>query len=70
MPLFKCDNCDCLENTALAPHSWTQLLNKQPMLCSECEPAQNKWHGRFKKVKWNGESIINYEEQHLDSNKG
>lgn len=65
MPLFICDLCECIENTALG-HYWgrdqdyfgkPELRGKA--LCSECSPAVfgdgsvntdgGRWHGRFEK---------------------
>jgi len=55
MPLFVCDKCKCIENTALSPIYWFE----QKRLCSECH--KGKWHGKFKKEifdpnKWEYES--------------
>jgi len=44
MPLFKCEKCGCLENTALSSYWY-----KEKKLCSEC--GSGKWHGCFKKRK-------------------
>jgi len=73
MPLFVCDNCDTIDNTALG-HFWSrhdaemfapEYVGKA--LCSACaprtyrsgEPSQNsgQWHGRFKQVKATAEYI-------------
>lgn len=43
MSLFECENCKCVENTALAPGWWDKKL------CSECNPEINKWHDYFPK---------------------
>lgn len=43
MPLFICDECGVVENTALTACSWGQERH----LCSQCCPSQNKWHGIF-----------------------
>lgn len=65
MPLFKCDTCGCVENTALG-HYWTRdwedMWGGTPYLgkalCSACGPTEfkdgtktgyGKWHGRFEK---------------------
>lgn len=62
MPLFVCDNCGCIENTALSMF-WLNNLDLNPKdLCSECDPRIGKWHGKFPKEKFN-------DEQHrIDSN--
>lgn len=50
MPLFICDNCDTIENTACC---WYWSRNDKSLghdgraLCSVCEPTIGKWHGRF-----------------------
>ena len=43
MPLFKCFECGCVENTALG--EYYDMLGKP--LCSEC--STGAWHGRFPK---------------------
>jgi hypothetical protein len=47
MPLFRCEKCGVIENTALSLCSWTSKVK----LCSQCCPEQKKWHGRFKRTK-------------------
>ena len=55
MSLFKCEKCGCVENTALSTYWFSEKK-----LCSECDPRIGKWHGRFKKRKWDGkEELIN-----------
>lgn len=66
MPCFRCEECGCVENTALG-HYWCAGLEeykgtrKEKALCSEC--LTGKWHGRFPKEKatedMKGE-LINY----------
>ena len=56
MPLFACSKCNAVENTALSRFWETQLRayeakTKHEPLCSECDPAIGKWHGRFPKVR-------------------
>lgn len=46
MPLFRCDTCGCIENTALGEY-WLRDRDGKPVLCSECHTGT--WHGRFKK---------------------
>lgn len=46
MPLFICENCNAIENTALGDY-WSKHIK----LCSEC--ARGKWHNRFPKEKFN-----------------
>jgi len=65
MPLFICEKCGCVENTALG-HYWgkdakcIEGTEWDKALCSECAPDKflggtnynkgGKWHGRFKKM--------------------
>lgn len=60
MPLFVCDECGCVENTALANFYWyrsgipdipDELRNKA--MCSQCDPDIKKWHGKFPKEQYN-----------------
>lgn len=56
MPLFICEKCGAIENTAVG--SYWQTIYKPgdiPALCSEC--AFGKWHGKFKKVNYKDLSI-------------
>lgn len=54
MPLFRCEICGCIENTALG-HYWARGMesNKgtiyEKAMCSECNPRQGIWHGKFPK---------------------
>ncbi len=57
MPLFRCEKCGCIENTALG-HYWGDTEFSKA-LCSECEPpfypdgsvnkSGSKWHNKFPK---------------------
>jgi len=66
MPLFVCDKCKAIENTALG-HYWARGLGyhkdeeaDKQALCSECMPVYfndgsvsnkgGKWHGKFEKT--------------------
>ena len=42
MPLFECEQCHCVENTATGEY-W----GRQRKLCSEC--GTGEWHGIFEK---------------------
>ncbi|MCT9125364.1 hypothetical protein [Cupriavidus gilardii] len=46
MPLFRCTQCGCVENTATGAYWWRKHKAK-PVLCSECDSGQ--WHGLFPK---------------------
>ena len=64
MPLFICENCGCIENTALGFY-WSRKHVKfkdeemnGKALCSECMPlefsngvkaGEGKWHNKFSK---------------------
>ncbi len=57
MPLFKCDQCGCVENTACSGfwhREWDQRdgTGDGRALCSECDPQIGKWHARFEKRPW------------------
>jgi hypothetical protein len=51
MPLYVCDNCGCIDNTALGGY-WVQQLHDLPVLCSTCRTG--KWHGHFDRKPWDG----------------
>ena len=46
MPLFRCQKCNCVEDTALC-HYWSARLQETPTVCSACDPKIGKWHGEF-----------------------
>lgn len=67
MPCFVCENCECIENTALSSYWATNARDmwlvefSGKILCSECAPPTYKdgspsglgeWHGRFPKEHW------------------
>lgn len=51
MPLFICESCGCVENTALCNYWTNHCVYKLPALCSECDPYTAEWHGAFPKRK-------------------
>ncbi len=60
MPLFRCEQCGCVENTALSNY-WMRGRDAVtlapravplPALCSECDPQIGRWHGEFPKRPW------------------
>lgn len=55
MSLFVCDECGCVENTALC-RFWMQRSKDKKVLCSECD--NGKWHNRFPKRKWDGKTKV------------
>jgi hypothetical protein len=52
MPIFVCEKCNCLENTACSQY-WSREKGS-PALCSQCDPEIGKWHGRFERREWEG----------------
>lgn len=83
MPLFVCDTCDCVENTALGSF-WSKHKHMRffgiadgTALCSECAPdtyldgSKNskggKWHNRFIKKKWDGIEKVENRDSQLSS---
>ena len=80
MPLFICENCGCIENTALG-HYWSRKHVKfkdekmnGKALCSECTPLEfsdgskagnGKWHNHFPKEKF--DSAIHKSEHYLNA---
>jgi len=55
MPLFICEKCECIENTALCGYWWR---GKGKALCSECDPKIGKWHNIFPKRKWDKKTEV------------
>jgi len=54
MPIFRCQECGCAENTALCRY-WEAHHNGEKELCSECDPKIGRWHNKFDKVKFKAE---------------
>jgi hypothetical protein len=50
MPLFECETCHAVDNTAVTNFAYDHLYLKKPALCSACDPKIGKWHGRFEKI--------------------
>ena len=49
MALFVCEECRCIENTALS-NFWKKNVHPDMdgrALCSDCDPTIGKWHGKF-----------------------
>lgn len=69
MPLFVCDNCGCIENTATS-NFWTRRSGSQK-LCLKCDKSKDgmfpggKHHGLFKRIKATAEQIANTDESGL-----
>jgi len=55
MPLFRCEDCGCVDNTALTNYWFRtvsadfrrQLKTPKPARCSACDPDIGAWHGEF-----------------------
>lgn len=70
MPLFLCDNCGVIENTALSSYWWKDQSAEVGgrALCSECTPATaggekfGKWHGKFPREFMTDEQIAERED--------
>ncbi len=74
MPVFICDNCHTIENTATG-HYWSRnhkdITHKDDLgkaVCSACPPPRysdgklmsgGKWHGRWKQEILTAEMLIN-----------
>ena len=46
MPFFRCNECGCVEDTALS-NFWSARLRQMAALCSACDPKIAHWHGQF-----------------------
>ena len=71
MPLFVCDNCGCIDNTALGGTYWSRNTDvwkpedRGKALCCECAPKKYNddtinedagiWHDKFPKRKFTEE---------------
>jgi len=51
MPLFVCEKCECVENTAVSEY-WINKSDGNPLICSEC--GTGEWHNMFPKKKHDG----------------
>ena len=47
MPLFVCEECGCVDNTACGGTFWEVLTGGGRVLCCECRFG--KWHDKFPK---------------------
>ena len=52
MPLFRCSECGCVENTAFSDFWLQRDFEKITPKCSECRTG--KWHERFPKRSASG----------------
>lgn len=53
MSIFVCEECGCIENTAL---SRFHMRGDGPALCSACDPEIGRWHGHFAKRPYDPET--------------
>lgn len=62
MPVFRCEQCGVMENTASSNY-WSRRhrtaddgssLPSLPALCSKCDPEIGGWHGMFKRQSAKG----------------
>ena len=49
MSLFECSECHVVENTACCHYHWRKMKG-EPLLCSQCDPEIDEWHGRFDRL--------------------
>jgi hypothetical protein len=56
MPLFLCDECGVIENTALSSYWSRKEYADEKALCSECAP-KSTWHGKFPREFMTAEQI-------------
>lgn len=53
MPLFVCENCNCIENTSMCRY-WELKEKGEKLVCSACDSKINHWHGNFPQEYFNG----------------
>lgn len=58
MPVFKCSQCGVMENTATSNYVMRTMIGKKPPLCSQCDPAIGRWHGRFERKKPKDKGLV------------
>ena len=50
MSLFQCEECGCVENTALCNY-WSRLFKEDKRkLCCVCSDSGRVWHGKFERA--------------------
>lgn len=55
MPLFACEHCHTVENTALSNYACRYVSKPPaPALCSACDPEIRRWHGYFPRTSAQG----------------
>ena len=70
MPIFACEQCHVVENTARSGY-W--MRGGGPALCSQCDPRIRKWHDRFPRCSaagyWLGSDGFLYHQDDKDSGR-
>jgi hypothetical protein len=56
--LFRCENCDHIENTALCNYAFRFKNKDKIALCSLCDPTIGKWHNVFPRRLYDPEKDI------------
>lgn len=64
MSLFQCDECGCVENTAMPEGYWCRHAEGEPDLCSEC--VSGLWHDEFRKIMLPKNKFITNREGNLE----
>jgi hypothetical protein len=74
MPIFPCEKCGCVENTACSGYWLRKRENSEyvePALCTLCDPKFKKWHGIFERRSAAGYLLGNddflYSQETLDA---
>lgn len=50
MPIFECEQCHCVDNTALTSFWWDVFQENKAALCSQCDPNRGQWHYEFPRM--------------------
>jgi hypothetical protein len=59
--LFVCEECRTIDNTALTRFWPRKVDGGDPRaLCSACDPATAKWHGRFARQTYDGTQRVQW----------
>jgi predicted DNA-binding transcriptional regulator AlpA len=59
MPLFVCQECGTIENTALS-RFWIRQVYNEPARCSACDPNIGEWHGKFPRQTFTGTQNVGW----------
>lgn len=62
MPLFVCDECGVVDNTATCGFAGWHGRNADgrdgKARCSECRSVHSHWHGLFPRKQWDGQRKV------------